>query len=510
MTEKLRDALEAVVGRLLSAVETDAALRAEVRALAEAVLSALGREDVSPTEARSEPPQVQAAPTVAEPLPPPPAPPPPPPPSLPPPPPRHEALPDTTGIEVPIGWARKEGVADAELVLIEKRCRAKADGARWAAERQRRLAAGADFRTEIEPKDREVIERAKRLEDCFLWMNHPSGPCPEDWSLMDDVAGCFEATADGIALVLAVLDEENGDGELLGPGLDLLAEAQSALRQAILRVDGPKDDEQWKVYCWLRGIAHQRQIFIRRHMRLDDPADPTAWAGILERISELDARLQQSHHQEKQRKSWLNCLRYHVNRIRSGGTDHDWKRICETLDEMVAGGVQPSNPEARELLLPVIDDMPDDVQTPPNVALVLRELDRYLATRTPTVREVYQEPTAEVKRAARLLHGKTVVLIGGDQRPFAREALRDALELRELVWVDTRAHESLDAFEPYVARPDVAVVLLAIRWSSHSFGEVQQFCNRYDKPLVRLPGGYNPNQVAFQVLQQCGERLAKK
>ena len=29
----------------------------------------------------------------------------------------------------------------------------------------------------------------------------------------------------------------------------------------------------------------------------------------------------------------------------------------------------------------------------------------------------------------------------------------------------------------------VALVILAIRWSSHSYGEVKQFCERYGKPL---------------------------
>jgi hypothetical protein len=54
----------------------------------------------------------------------------------------------------------------------------------------------------------------------------------------------------------------------------------------------------------------------------------------------------------------------------------------------------------------------------------------------------------------------------------------------------------------------VAVVLLAIRWSSHGFGEVKEFCEKYSKPLVRLPGGYNANQVAHNIVTQVGERLA--
>ena len=56
----------------------------------------------------------------------------------------------------------------------------------------------------------------------------------------------------------------------------------------------------------------------------------------------------------------------------------------------------------------------------------------------------------------------------------------------------------------------MALVVLAIRWSSHSFGDVKGYCDQYGKPLVRLPAGYNPNQVAVQVLSQAsfdGEAL---
>jgi hypothetical protein len=53
------------------------------------------------------------------------------------------------------------------------------------------------------------------------------------------------------------------------------------------------------------------------------------------------------------------------------------------------------------------------------------------------------------------------------------------------------------------------VVLLAIRWSSHSFGDVKRFCDQFGKPLVRLPAGYSPNQVAVQILAQCSAQLAQ-
>src|SRR5690606_23395023 len=138
----------------------------------------------------------------------------------------------------------------------------------------------------------------------------------------------------------------------------------------------------------------------------------------------------------------------------------------------------PSNPEIRDLLIPVIDDHAIPEPVPGGFERVLREIDRYLATRPPSSSDASSAATTdatateEVRRVADLLRGTTLVLIGGVRRPHAHEALRSAFELRDVDWVETREHESIDRFEPHVARPGVHVVLLAIRWASHSFGDV--------------------------------------
>ena len=106
-----------------------------------------------------------------------------------------------------------------------------------------------------------------------------------------------------------------------------------------------------------------------------------------------------------------------------------------------------------------------------------------------------------------MLNGRSVLLIGGLRRPSAKEALESAFGLKELIWFETREHEPVSGFEAYVAQTDVAVVLLAIRWSSHSYGEVKQFCDKHGKAFIRLPGGYNPNQVAVKILEQARDRL---
>src|SRR5262249_50447155 len=129
-------------------------------------------------------------------------------------------------------------------------------------------------------------------------------------------------------------------------------------------------------------------------------------------------------------------------------------------------------------------------------------------------------PAAEVQEVARLLSGRSIALIGGSRRRAAQEALREALSLKELIWIETKEHAAVAGFEPIIARPgravgptsgggEVAVVLRAIGGAGDGFGDVKPLCERHGKLLVRLPGGYNPNQVAAQILAQCSGHLAK-
>ncbi len=408
-----------------------------------------------------------------------------------------------------LGPASQE-VTASDLPLIQERCRAKAEGARWAAERRRRLATEADYEIEIEPMDREIIGKAKKLPDCFLWMNHPSGPVPSDLGLLDDLAGCFEAAADAIALVRSLLGESETEDAEFEQALNLLAEAQSALRAAVARVGYKQDKDQLYAYQWLRGTCRRDQVYIKRYMRLGDEADPKEWPALGSRIQSLDSEVRERQERRKQHEADLKRIGYHQKALLGGGkANHanDWSILIETMDKVVQEGTPPSSTELRELLLPVADRVPD-VPLPQNFQLVMREVDRFLATRpAPQAEEEGVEPAEEVKRVAAWLAGKVLVLIGGVPRPYARQALERAFGLKELDWVETDEHDSVARFESHVARPDVAVVLLAIRWTSHSFANVKEFCDSHGKPLVRLPGGYNPNQVAAQIAQQCGERL---
>ncbi len=406
-------------------------------------------------------------------------------------------------------------VSDADLAIIEARCRLKADAARWAGERQRRQRAGADYAADLEPNDRALIARAKALPDCFLWMCHREAAVPGDLSRYDDLAGCFEAAADATAAV-KVIAAHPEDDEPFARAMDLAAEAQSIVRVAIGMIDpGYVDNDQLKLFIWLREAASERRTLIRRYMKKDDPADPAAWPSLRERIGELSGKLRRGRDRDKRRKELFNQARYHLRRIHGDSHAdhvHDWQKVADAVAELVDDGLPPSNVDLRDLVLPIADEFPDDLPLPKGVELVLREIDRYVATRPaePAVNGREEAPPEELRQARELLQGRSLVMIGGERRASSAEALEQSLGLRELIWIETREHQTHAVFESFVARDDVAVVVLAIRWSSHGFGEVKAFCDKYAKPLVRLPAGYSPNQVAHHVVRQVGDRLATR
>lgn len=412
----------------------------------------------------------------------------------------------------PPAWpARWMPTTDDDLQAIEARCRLKSEGSRWQAERQRRARKWADHKSEIEPKDRDIVSRAKSLTDCFLWMNHPSGPSPADLTLWDELASCFEVTADVVALVRSVLETPANYQDVFEQALDLLAEAQSALRIAVGHVDGQVDSDQAKVFSWLKRTAAEQQIFLQRHMRIDDPADAGNWSALAARIHGLDDRLQGDRKRNKERTRLLGKVRYEVKQLTNdlhSELDPHWRTLIKTVDELVQEGLPASNRELRELLLPISERVPD-LELPPSFETVLGEIGRYLESRPIEEREAAREHSDQVREAARLLRGRTVVVIGGTRYPHSEAALESALGVK-INWIATREHESTDGFEPEIARPEVELVLLLIRWSSHSYGDVKRLCDRYGKLFVRLPAGLSPNQVATKILEQCGERLAER
>ena len=411
---------------------------------------------------------------------------------------------DANGSQGPVSQA------GTELQDIEARCELKVEGCQWAAERVRLREEGADHRIDIAPHDRYILDKA-RQSHCDLWMNRPDSPVPNDLSLLEVVGGCFASVSKAVAVARLVTTDLPSNRYLLAESLQLVAESQSSLRSSIQQINGPTDADQTAAFRWVLEAAKENDLFIERFLHIDDPADPQRWPDLLARIQSLRERVDDERILEHRRRKLLRKLRHQL----AVASDTDsvlrvghWKQIAQTVHDIVETGVPPSNREIRDLVKPHINGALVFDDSPKGYELVLREIKRSRdGGNVDEVAECEIAATPEVTTAAQLLKEKRLVLIGGDCRAARKEALERAFGLKELVWVETKPGQSVNSFVPFVARPDVAAVLLAIRWSSHGFVEVRQICDRYDKPLVWLPGGYGVNQVANLIMAQCSERL---
>jgi hypothetical protein len=398
------------------------------------------------------------------------------------------------------------GATHSGLAEIERNCRRKAEAARWAVERLLRIREGNDCRELDVPLDPEMAEWASQMTDCLCWVQTSESSEKADLSLLDDLAGCFETLAEALESVDVVLAKHHGN-KAIERILPLVVEAQSAVSGALKRLGASDDPDQLEVFEWVKASAARQHVYVKRFMRADDLANPAGWSDLLMRIERAAASGQLG----RQHAGALEQIKDRLTRIRAGeDAEQEWQAVIQIVDTLVESGVPPSNREIRDALLPVIDGIPERKELPDGFRLVLREIDRYLARRPSAAAAsvaVSHLATEDVSEAARLIRGRSIVLIGGIRRREAQESLRRGLYLSDLIWIETKEHQSIDSFEPMIARADVAVVLLAIRWSSHAFGDVRLFCDRHHKPLVRLPGGYSPNQVAAQILAQCSGKL---
>lgn len=404
-----------------------------------------------------------------------------------------------------------------DLSLVARRCRLKGEGCRWAIRRRRLVADGAEFRTEIRPHDHTFRERCEPLDNCILWMLSSHRTLPDDGAL-ERIAACYENLAQASDLARAVHEsfaESAGEDDDLEASYHLLAEAQSALRKSLIDIDDDQTDtDQFDAFKWLKIRTSEDRVYVSRHMRLNDPADPAAAPDLAERIQAISERREDQRRSQKRRSSLLNKARYHARRIAdapdSPDARADWATLLACVDELVSASIlRPSNVELRDILLPVSEAMPDDLDVPASAELVLREIDRYLATREQAEPDSVPAPSPVTQRAIELLRGRVVVLFGGEYRPQRKSAIERDLQLKELRWVALRDHESLDNLEPEIARSDVDLVLLLKRWCSHMHEDVRALCDRHAKAYVRIPAGYHPNQIAHQFLEQASEKLVR-
>ena len=428
--------------------------------------------------------------------------------------PKLSARAEPTAVTVTTYAPARPEVGVGDLPATADKFDLKADGCDWHVRRRQLIAAGED----VAAADAAIIDRAKHVAGgCLLWMCRPESPTPAV-AVMETVARCYRNAAVATRLAAATFNPAAGvvPQQFRLTALEQTAAALSALRAAVLAVDGSTDPDQYAAFNWLRAETGRQSLYVARHMRLDDPADPADAAALAVRLAEARSAFDNVRKGDRDRSAGLNRIKYHANKLLaaaagSAEAEQNAKKIVETVAALVAGGLPPSSLVFRDLLAPLGDRLPVDAADPA-YARVRRAVDEFRAAQDAPPDEEDEEeadaPTSPDVRAVRsALEGRSVVLVGGDERRESAAALRDAFGLDRLDWQSSRPHESHYRFEAAITRPDVAVVLLAIRFASHSYAEIQKFCDATGKPLVRLPAGYGVNRVAAEVRRQAGIRL---
>lgn len=265
-----------------------------------------------------------------------------------------------TPTRIDAGRPRHSDVSDNDLALIAERCRLKAEGARWAVERDGLLRDGADFSFDVRPGDQDIIGRAREIPNCFLWMNQPRS---DIWSRSENyllLADCFETLAECIEAILVTTDLK--DRAHFMAAIEMMAEAQSALRTAVSRVESHPDSDQQMIYYWLRNRANQDRFYISRFMKISDPADPGRNDDIHDRAFELLELVTPDQHLATQIERGMAKARHHVERLASAedaSDEYDWSRAAESIESVIECGVPCDSQELVELVAPFAEQLVD-------------------------------------------------------------------------------------------------------------------------------------------------------
>ncbi len=403
--------------------------------------------------------------------------------------------------------------------MIEQRLRLKAASCRLFI-KKRTAVLESDAEYEIRQQMNEMIAQAKAMPSCFLWVFWRERSQPDDAAL-DRIADNYVVHADAVELMRRVDKLERDDR--LDDEVDafhVLAEANSALRVAMADTWLKDDDhDQSQAHVWLRQETASRRVFIGRHMTAGDPADPSNAADLRVRIKAIGKRIDDRSGRVKGVRDTLRKIEYHAGQIvKNGAADAPahWAKISEAVGRLAGMGIMASDPRVSEAVGSHAAALwPSEATETLEAHILWAVIARAKALEAghgalsnqtrPTAAREWSESVLELRP---LLHGKRLVIIGGERNRDAVERLIEAFELVDAEWVPLTEHGSGSPMRTSIFRPDTAIVLVIVKLTGHLHAdEAREHANSAGKPCVYLTGGYNPEQVAQAITNQASTRL---
>jgi len=399
---------------------------------------------------------------------------------------------------------------ELDMGLVVKRCRLKAASCRLGIQKRAAANESAMWYTtpggvQIQSQMHAMLDEAKATDNCFLWAFWPEREPPSD-EVFTACADCYDAMADAAALVARL---EGAGVNVARPDVEVafqfLASACSALRGVLRETWLTRDDiDQFAVHLWLRYHTQTRQIYVEHHMRLDDPASAAEMPGLRAGIRETLARLDNSDAHAKRIKAMFDKVRYHARLALSATADEregHWSKIKAAVESAMTLGVRPGDARFGQALGTAIE------LCPPELAELIR-LSKPTHVEDEEEMQPRREWSGDVLRVRQALRGRQIVVIGGERRRPAIERLIEAFELADVEWVELVEHSTGSAMMAPIRRPQTALVVVIIKLTGHLHAEeARQFAVEADKACVYLTGGYNPERVAHEAIEQVSEQL---
>lgn len=408
-----------------------------------------------------------------------------------------------------------------DLERIATRCRIKAVACRHQMLRQNQER---DTPEEFESRQQmnDLIAKAKAIPDCFLWMFFRKG-LPTSDEQLELIARCYEAVADAADLCHAIEPIDSWpDEELVREALQLLSTTSSALRVSLEETWLTQPDiDQNEVHQWLKLVTAEHRYHVRHHMQLNDPADPESDSpAAQQRAREILSRLrEQRAHRERSERLMKKAI-YHAQKIREAADspydedliDHDCQKVNEAINALVGLDPQGLDGMIRELAAIVSpDDFPESAGAHPRLVTAAAQIAAASKPRSkPDDEEAPQRRawSEDVLRVRKLFAGGQIVVIGGEPRRDAIERMIDAFELDRVEWPELTEHGSAEPMRAPIAHPRTRLVVVLIKLTGHEHADrARDFAKQASVPFVHMPAGYNPEQIAAEVLNQASAQL---
>ena len=273
--------------------------------------------------------------------------------------------------EITIDWPARLRITVQRSALKSRAC----------ALAKARLEAGEDVAGSDEADA--LLSAASELPRCNLWAfdRRRATPTAEALELCARAYANLSKAVEVVQSVDRWMEGFDAPPEKL---LFLAAEAQSSLWAALGVAGVESDPDQLDLFIWVREIGAAHRIFVARHMRMEDPADPTKWEELNEKLETFGGRIAKEERQRKEHDKLIGKLEYELGRLERAHDDDSkaaaWDGVVRALTDWVSGG-RPAN--SREVCNPLrghVDGMPKGVELTPEAQQVLEAVEALAET----------------------------------------------------------------------------------------------------------------------------------